>query len=238
MTKRYALPDFLRDVLPEESYVRWLRRKAVAHHRRDRGRGNTTSTLSDYTQELHRAVIASNGLDFYTGQPLNWSLISTYDNQASQQGGRIYKKKLADLPTVDHLEDGLGDPKFVITSWRVNDAKHDLTSEEFQALCVAVLRHHGYKVSEGHPGSSIPEGHPMNTNYRSGSTETTRLGYTNRNRQRCLGTRGLRGTDHGQSVYLLQCLDCGHQYGANGSDVFLRKCPACQGGAPGIHGEP
>jgi hypothetical protein len=27
---------------------------------------------------------------------------------------------------------------------------------------------------------------------------------------------------------------CGHVYGANGSDIWLRKCPYCQGGAEGL----
>jgi hypothetical protein len=27
---------------------------------------------------------------------------------------------------------------------------------------------------------------------------------------------------------------CGHRYGANGSDFHIRKCPNCQGGAPGL----
>jgi hypothetical protein len=27
---------------------------------------------------------------------------------------------------------------------------------------------------------------------------------------------------------------CGHKYGSNGSDNFQRKCPSCQGGAPGL----
>jgi phage FluMu protein Com len=31
----------------------------------------------------------------------------------------------------------------------------------------------------------------------------------------------------------LNCSHCGHQYGANGSDYHHRKCPKCQGGAPG-----
>jgi hypothetical protein len=37
-----------------------------------------------------------------------------------------------------------------------------------------------------------------------------------------------------QSVYVLRCSHCGHLYGANGSDIHLRKCPMHQGGAPGL----
>jgi hypothetical protein len=72
--------------------------------------------------------------------------------------------------------------------------------------------------------------------WRSGEGKTTQIGYVNRNRQKCLGHRGVPGTDHYQTAYRMQCEveHCGHEYGANGSDVFQRKCPRCQGGMPGI----
>ncbi len=66
------------------------------------------------------------------------------------------------------------------------------------------------------------------------SKNTTAPSYVNRNRQKNLGTRGVSGNDHLQKAYELECLKCGHHYGANGSDIFQRKCPRCQGGAPGI----
>lgn len=37
-----------------------------------------------------------------------------------------------------------------------------------------------------------------------------------------------------QLAYKVECLQCGHLYGANGSDMHERLCPECQGGAPGI----
>ena len=61
--------------------------------------------------------------------------------------GRSYKKGLAALPTVDHIGDGIGEPNFVISSWRTNDAKHDLSLEEFLSLCTAVLKHHGFSIT-------------------------------------------------------------------------------------------
>lgn len=72
--------------------------------------------------------------------------------------------------------------------------------------------------------------------FRNGTTETTTIGYINRNKQRVLGTRGKSGTDHTAKAYKLEYLNskCGHLYGANGTDVFLRKCPECQDGRPGI----
>jgi precorrin-8X/cobalt-precorrin-8 methylmutase len=70
--------------------------------------------------------------------------------------------------------------------------------------------------------------------HRGGSGRTTAPGYQNRNGQTVLRSTGLAGTDHGQSVYVLQCGGCRHEYGANGSDIFQRRCPACQGGRPGL----
>jgi hypothetical protein len=63
---------------------------------------------------------------------------------------------------------------------------------------------------------------------------TTEPGYRNRNGQVVIRATHLAGTDHYQYVYVLRCGDCGHEYGANGSDIFQRKCPNCQGGAPGL----
>ena len=70
--------------------------------------------------------------------------------------------------------------------------------------------------------------------HRGGSGLTTTPGYCNRNGQTVLRSTGLAGTDHGQSVYVLRCGGCGHEYGANGSDIFERRCPVCQGGKPGL----
>jgi len=72
--------------------------------------------------------------------------------------------------------------------------------------------------------------------WRSGSTPTTEIGYRNRNNQKNYGTRGKPGSDHLQYAYKLECgmPGCGHVYGANGTDIFQRKCPNCQGGSEGI----
>ena len=36
--------------------------------------------------------------------------------------------------------------------------------------------------------------------------------------------------DNQQWFYAMECQNCGHQYHANGSDIWERKCPKCQGG--------
>ena len=148
MTMRYEFPMFLDGQVEPSVYFRWLQRKAVAHVKRDRKRGNVSATVSAYKQTIHEAVNDCGGRDVYTGEELNWRHISQYDNEKSKTLGRAYKKELAALPTVDHVGDGLGDADFVISSWRTNDAKHDLTLEEFLALCSVVLKHHGFTVIE------------------------------------------------------------------------------------------
>jgi hypothetical protein len=86
-----------------------------------------------------KAVLESGGLDTYTGEPLAWELISTYDNDSSKSGKRAYKKQFALLPTVDHLDEGLGAPSFAICSWRSNDCKNDLDGSELLDFCRKVL---------------------------------------------------------------------------------------------------
>jgi hypothetical protein len=63
---------------------------------------------------------------------------------------------------------------------------------------------------------------------------TTCIGYVNRNGQVVIRNTGLPGTDKNQTIYQLGCSHCGHIYGANGSDIHLRLCPSCQGGAKGL----
>lgn len=68
----------------------------------------------------------------------------------------------------------------------------------------------------------------------SSAGRSTQAGYENKNGQVVVRATGLPGSDHGQSIYVLRCRPCGEEYGANGSDIWLRRCPACQGGRPGL----
>lgn len=63
---------------------------------------------------------------------------------------------------------------------------------------------------------------------------TTIPGYVNRNRQEVVRRTDLPGNDHLQLTYVVNCRDCGREYGANGSDIHQRLCPRCQGGADGL----
>lgn len=61
---------------------------------------------------------------------------------------------------------------------------------------------------------------------------TTIAGYVNKNNQKNNGPTGQPGNGHLQNFYYMKCQDCGFEYKANGADIWLRKCPKCQGGKP------
>jgi hypothetical protein len=136
---KYELPKFLDGEVTLVAYRRWLHRKSVAHVRRDRKRGNIEALNEAYKIAIHKAVVESQGYDEYTGEKLDWKLISTYKNEESKLGRRKYKAGFALLPTVDHVGDGLGAADFKICGWRTNDSKNDMTYVEFVELCRRVL---------------------------------------------------------------------------------------------------
>ena len=85
------------------------------------------------------------------------------------------------------------------------------------------------------PAASAPPAAPapMSSPSTRSSKGTTTPGYINRNLQEVIARTEVAGSDHRQRVYRLRCGRCGAEYGANGSDIFQRKCPECQGGKPG-----
>ncbi|MBF8983988.1 hypothetical protein IZY60_10590 [Lutibacter sp. B2] len=62
--------------------------------------------------------------------------------------------------------------------------------------------------------------------------KTTEPGYLNKNNQMNLGRTDEPGTDHMQWFYSMECKNCNYKYKSNGSDIWQRKCPNCQGGRP------
>jgi hypothetical protein len=75
---------------------------------------------------------------------------------------------------------------------------------------------------------------PRGARFRDGDGSTVKKGRVNKNDQRCRGTLDVPGTDKNAFAYKMECTLCGFVYGTNSGDVFERKCPNCQGGAPGI----
>lgn len=145
--RKYTLPGCLAGKCSQSKYSKWLGRKAQAHLKRDRHRQTAPKwTLSQYKTAIHTAVVEGGDRDFYTGEPLDWSLISTFENKAAKAGGSKYKQTLRMLPTVDHCFDEKGQPRLVICSYEVNDAKSNLPLQEFYRLCESVLRHRDRRI--------------------------------------------------------------------------------------------
>lgn len=59
---------------------------------------------------------------------------------------------------------------------------------------------------------------------------STDIGYINKNNQKNNGRTDNTENDHQQWYYNMECLNCGHVYYSNGTDIWQRKCPKCQGG--------
>jgi hypothetical protein len=138
---RYEVPECIKDQCSQAKYSKWLRAKASAHVRRDRKRFERSCIVAEYKRAIHEAVTKGGDLDHYSGEKLDWTLVSTFNNAAAVEGRVKYKKTFALLPTLDHTEDENGQPKFVICSWRVNDMKSDMSKAEFIEVCERVLRH-------------------------------------------------------------------------------------------------
>lgn len=137
MPSIYPVPPDLG--IDQEIYLRWLRRKAAAHVKRDRKRCDYTVMGEEYRRLIHAAVERQGTHDFYTGEPLDWSLVSKYSNEESQAGRTAYKAGFALLPTVDHIPGDNGRYDFAICAWRTNDCKSDLDHAEFVELCRKVI---------------------------------------------------------------------------------------------------
>ena len=63
---------------------------------------------------------------------------------------------------------------------------------------------------------------------------TTAIGFRNEHGQEVALKTPAAGNIPGQRVYVLRCSACGHEYGANGSDLHSRRCPQCQDGPPAL----
>lgn len=126
-------------------YKRWLQRRATSLARRDRkwllsqGKDTKTVVVKEYKTAIHDAVCECQGKDAYTGEALDWTLLSKFDNENAKAGKRKYKKEFALLPTVDHVDE-LSVSKFKICAWRTNDAKNDLSLNELIDFCKKIIK--------------------------------------------------------------------------------------------------
>ena len=128
------LPPFLEEVVPLEIYKKWLKRQADRHFKRDNIRWGKRSSREGYQGMIHEAVLRSEGVDAFTGQPMDWKLISQYRAGHKRANYR-------NLPTVDHTFSPPDHLTFEICSWTVNDCKNDLTVEQWLVLLENILTH-------------------------------------------------------------------------------------------------
>ena len=124
--------------LGDEYYRKMLQRKAVAVTRRDK-RHDGKYSVKEAIEAIHQAFHRCNGFDPYDGSKLDPELLGTYDNNRSKEKGGAYKREMAMLPTVDHVT-AKPVPDFEIVSWQTNDAKGDMSPDEFIAYCRRVVQ--------------------------------------------------------------------------------------------------
>ena len=114
-----------------------LRRKAMAVTRRDKRRGGEYS-VKEAIEAIHQAFDRCNGFDPYDGSKLDPELLGEYRNEDAKAQGVAHKRRFAMLPTVDHVKaEPVAD--FEIVSWQTNDAKGDMSPDEFIAYCHRVV---------------------------------------------------------------------------------------------------
>ncbi len=142
--QKYFLPDFLKGVLPEAQYRRWLLRKASHLFHADQKQGrpcvkNATGRL--YRELINNAVLSNGPSDPFTGKTLRWDLLGEWDDSFTKNPSQALVKKFSLLPTVDHTDPCEETPAFEICSWLVNRCKTDLTPDEFIAQCRRIVEY-------------------------------------------------------------------------------------------------
>jgi hypothetical protein len=135
----YPLPTFLAGRCTEPVFIKWLNVKADSLLTRDKKREKPYAfgvTQAAYKELIYKAVMQSGPLDPYSGDPLAWELIGTWDPNADHSVN--YAKQFSLMPTVDHITQDALD--FEICSWQVNECKSYMAPEEFIGFCDKVAR--------------------------------------------------------------------------------------------------
>jgi hypothetical protein len=147
VARKWRIPDCLKPtVSDEDAFRKWLNRKAASVRRRDRKRNVPILSLSTMKQAIISAIERSGGSDFYTGEALDWHLISKWVGREDGITATEYRRRFWMLPSVDHDFTDPANPAFHVCSWRMNDSKNDQSVEEFLELAAKVQRHRGPKL--------------------------------------------------------------------------------------------
>ncbi len=149
--EKYLLPEFLKffeynTINFQKKYKKWLDSQASRHHKRDKEFYKKHNMSFLYTKKMYKEkiheIISNNeykGTDYYTGEMLDWCLIGSWNNEQSKKSG--YKKLFHNMPTLEHIDrDNLSNNlDFAICGWAVNDAKNDLSKDNFIEMCKKVV---------------------------------------------------------------------------------------------------
>lgn len=153
-----------------------------------------------------------------------WAFLNTSDNvirmETAVELGKTPAEAMARV-LVEHFGDAV---------------RPDRVKQSIGHMIRQVMENHGFQLSTQNRKVGNSWLFTKASSYRDGEGKTTKIGYVNRNNQKNLGHQGKSGNDHNAFLYTLQCQNpkCLHEYGSNGSDIFQRKCPECQGGAVGL----
>ena len=89
---RYTLPSFLQGIITPTFYSKWLRGRSTSLYERDKKRGKPyalNATRHTYELLIHNAVVNGGQFDPYTGEPLSWNLVGTWDTSHKQPDGYL-----------------------------------------------------------------------------------------------------------------------------------------------------
>ena len=140
----YSLPSFLQGTVTQTDYIKWLNQKCDSMRQRDlklkRPYAFVNSRMA-YKQKIHQAVLDNGQFDPYTGEKLDWALISRQKSLKKCNYVNNFLNTFALLPAVDHI--GSGKLEFEICSWLINEAKSCMDPDEFIGLCKKVVDFRG-----------------------------------------------------------------------------------------------
>ncbi len=135
---KYELPNFLLGIVSKDTYTKWLGRKSRSLIKRDRKKKYFLNYSPEkYKVEIHKTIIKSGGIDYYTGEKLDWKKMGKYDNEKSKKIGRDYWRLFLDAPSVDHYDNKK--LVFKICSILTNDMKNHMDENEFIERCKKVI---------------------------------------------------------------------------------------------------
>ena len=148
---KYFLPDFLVGRIPLVDYRKWLFGRGEQLFLKDRKRQKPCAigrNSAFYSALIHAAVNRSGQTDPFTGQPLAWELVGTWDSSSSAVHDPAVMKKFALLPSVDHIDPSADTLQFEICSFEINKCKSSLNPAEFVAQCRRIVEFRGKRTAD------------------------------------------------------------------------------------------